>query len=104
MTYHKINYTKTTWKTYVWHRLQGQFIGFLIALLKQATDFEFLISTGTSSQIMGVIWGNVSEPNVHSLFYTTQLQELEYFDDALKRNNQFLKVLKRWFAITIDYL
>ena len=66
MTYHKINYTKPTWKTYVRHRRQGQFIGFhfLIALLKEATESTFLISTGTSSQILGARWDNVLEPKV----------------------------------------
>ena len=64
--YHKIKYTKPTWKTYVRHRWQGQFIGFhfLIALLKEATESTFLISTGTSSQILGARWDNVSEPKV----------------------------------------
>ena len=31
----------------------------------------------------------------HSLFYTPQLQGLEYFGGALKRNYQFLKVLQK---------
>ena len=131
-TYHKINYTKLTWKTYVRHRRQGRFIGFhfLIALLKEATESTFLTSTGTSSQILGARWDNVAEPKtidfidlewnylsfflcykmyshwmerllssslvkVHSLFYTNQLQELEYFAGALKQNYQFLKVLQK---------
>ena len=66
MTYHKINHTKPAWKTYIRHRRQGQFIGFhfLIALLKEATESTFLISTGTSSQILGARWDNVSEPKV----------------------------------------
>ena len=38
---------------------------------------------------------SLSQVKAHSLFYTTQLQELEYFDVALKRNYQFLKVPKR---------
>ena len=48
------------------HRRQGQFIGFhfLIALLKEATESTFLISTGTSSQILGARWDNISEPKV----------------------------------------
>ena len=58
MTYHKINYTKPTWKTYVRHRRQGQFIGFhfLIGLLKEATGSTLLISTGAASQILGASW------------------------------------------------
>ena len=50
------------------HRRQGQFIGFhfLIALLKEETESTFLISTGTSSQILGARWDNVSEPKVTS--------------------------------------
>ena len=41
-------------------------IGFhsLIALLKEATESTFLIPTGTSSQILGDSWDNVSEPKV----------------------------------------
>ena len=31
----------------------------------------------------------------HSRFYTPQLQELEYFCGALKRNYQFLKVIQK---------
>ena len=31
----------------------------------------------------------------HSLFYTTQLQGLEYFGGALKGNYQFVKVLQK---------
>ena len=66
MTYHKSNYTKPTWKTYVRHKWQGQFIGFhfLIALFKEATEFTFLISTGTSSQVLGARWDNVLEPKI----------------------------------------
>ena len=42
VTYHKINYTKPTWKAFVRHRRQGQFNGFhfLIALLKEATELR----------------------------------------------------------------
>ena len=58
MTYHKINYTKPTWKTYIRHRQQGQFIGFhfLTGLLKEATYSTFLISTGAGSQILHTRW------------------------------------------------
>ena len=66
VTYHKISYTKPTWKTYVPHKRQGQFVGFhfLIALFKEATKFTFLISTGTNSQVLGARWDNVSEPKI----------------------------------------
>ena len=49
---------------YVWHKRQGQFAGFhfLIAFLKEATDSNFLISSGTSSQILGARCENVSDP------------------------------------------
>ena len=42
----------------------GIFIGFhfLIAHLKQTTDFTFLISTGTSSQFLGARWDSLSKP------------------------------------------
>ena len=57
---------ETYLKRYVLHRRQGQFIGFhfVIARFKKAIDVTFLISTGTSSQILGVREDNVSEPNV----------------------------------------
>ena len=38
---------------------------------------------------------SLSLVKAHSLFYTTQLQESEYFDGALKRNYQFLKVFQK---------
>ena len=38
---------------------------------------------------------SLSLVKAHSLFYTTRLQELEYFDGALKRIYQFLKVLQK---------
>ena len=37
---------------------------FLIALLKQATNFTFLISAGKSSQVLSARWDSVSEPKV----------------------------------------
>ena len=38
---------------------------------------------------------SLSQVKAHSLFYVTQfLQEPQYFDDALKRNCQFVKVLQ----------
>ena len=42
----------------------GQFAGFhfLIAFLIEATDSNFLISSGTSSQILGARCDNVSDP------------------------------------------
>ena len=46
------------------HKRQWQFAGlhFLIAFLKEATDSNFLISSGTSSQILGARCDNVSDP------------------------------------------
>ena len=38
---------------------------------------------------------SLSLVKAHSLFYTTQLQELEYFGGALKRNHQFPEVLQK---------
>ena len=38
---------------------------------------------------------SLSLVKAHLLFYTTQLQELKFFDGALKRNYQFLKVLQK---------
>ena len=38
---------------------------------------------------------SLSLVKAHSLFYTTQLQGLEYFGGALKRNYQFPKVLQK---------
>ena len=37
---------------------------------------------------------SLSLVKAHSLFYTTQLQSLEYLGGALKRSYQFLKVLQ----------
>ena len=38
---------------------------------------------------------SLSLVKTHSLFYATQLQELECFGGALKRNDQFLEVLQK---------
>ena len=37
----------------------------------------------------------ISGEKAHSLFDTTLLQELEYFNGAVKRNHQFLIVLQK---------
>ena len=100
-----------------------------MALFKLTTNFTFLITTGTISQILGFRWDIVSKPKVtdfialegnpfyffcyklsthwmerllslslvkaHSLFYTGQLEQLEYFDGALKRKCHLLKVLQQ---------
>ena len=38
---------------------------------------------------------SLSLVKAHLLFYTTQLQGLEYFGGALKQNYRFLKVLQK---------
>ena len=44
---------------------------------------------------------SLSLVKAHSLFYTTQLQELEYFGGALKRNYQFLEVLQKMMLLSL---
>ena len=38
---------------------------------------------------------SLSLVKARSLFYTTQLQEFEYFDGTLKQNYQYLKVFQK---------
>ena len=54
---------------YVRDKRQGQFAGFhfLIAFLKETTDSNFLISSGTSCQILGARCDNVSDPNMPNI-------------------------------------
>ena len=44
---------------------------------------------------------SLSLVKAHSLFYTTQLQELEYFGGALTRNYQFLKAFQKMMSYHI---